>query len=253
MSDTVLTLKERIAAYLGRTTVDDLNPVNLTPAGPDIDLGLYALNAAARKVQRMIDLRYAEAYGALSVADVGGLFSAIAGLPAGSTVKNVINVLLPVAGGDYIPTEFLTDREWSDRLTRAVGRQPYDATKTLAQLGMANDNPIAYQQAQTIFLAPASQFTFPVAARVNVVRFMPPYAFDADHDFIMDFGAEYLLWEGILEVNKFFRRFVPKEESNISEDEVEALRDKALSSFIEWNAKLDAGTSTPPAPPQSSK
>lgn len=242
MATTIGNLKAIICSILGRTAVADAQGIG------SIDLALFALNAARRRVERMVDFRYSESNGALSITTSGGALSAVTGLGTGSTVKHVINVELPVAGSAYVPAEFLTEREWTDRVTRQIGRQPYDATKTLTELGVSNENPIAYQQGQTLFLVPASQFTFPVAARVNCVRFLADYAADGDTDFFTQWAPEYLQWEGLLEINKLFRRFVPKEESNISEEEIFPLRDAALQSLLSWNSSLDAGTSTPPMP-----
>lgn len=240
MSTTIGNLKLIGATYLGRTSASDLT-VN------GFDVGLFALNAARRKVERLADFRYAEINGSLSITSSGGALSAVTGLGSGSTVKRVINVELPVTSPDYIPVEFLTEREWTDRITRQIGRSVYIGTATLASLGVSNSNPIAYQQAQTLFLVPASQFTFPVAARINCVRFMPDYTADADTDFFTQWAPEYLQWQSILEMNKFFRRFAPKEEeATIDEKAVEAMANEALQTLLDWNAQLDGGTSTPP-------
>lgn len=243
---TVGTIKSLLATYSGRSSVNDLNPSNLTPAGVNIDLALVALNAARRKAERLVDFRYAEIPGALSIASTGTLLSAATGLGSGATVKRVVDVELPIAGSDYIPIEFLREDEWIDRVRRQVGRTAYNAAATLASLGVSSGNPIAYQHGQTIFLVPASQFTFPVAARINVIRFMPDYTADGDSDFFCQVAPEYLQWQGTLELNKLFRRFQDRQEGNIGEKEIEALAQEALQTLIQWNQSIDTDTSTPP-------
>lgn len=246
MSTTVIQEKNLIASYLGRTSAADLNPSNLTPAGPNIDLGLYGLNQARLKIERAVDMAYSQSTGLISIVSTGTLLSAITGLPAGSSTKRVISVSVPIAGGNFIPVEFLTQTEYEDRVKAMIGRQAYSGAATLTGLGVTFDNPIAYQDGQTIFLAPASQFTFPVACEINVVRFLPDYATDADHDFFTDIAPDYMLWQGVLETNKLFRRFVEKAEGNIQEESVKAMADEALQAFLRWNSDIGQGTSTPP-------
>lgn len=241
MSTTVGNLKDLMARYMGpNKTASDL-----TIDG--FDIGIFALNAARRKLERLVDLRYSEIQGALSISSSGGAISAITGLGTGATLKRVVDVELPIAAGDYMPIEYLTQKEWRDRVRRQIGRQAYSVTATIASLGIADVNPFAYQQGQTIFLAPAAQFTFPVAARVNVIRFLADYTANGDTDFLTQWAPEYLQWEGILEINKYFRRFGNKDtEVAIDEKEVGAFAQEAMQSLLAWNASLNGDTSTPP-------
>lgn len=244
MSTTIGNLRSIVASYMHRTTVDDLNTAGVS--GPPLfDIGLYGFNAARRKAERLADFKYAEADANLSIAAGGTLITAATGLPANSTIKRVNSVTLAVADGN-IPIEFLTNDEWLDRIRRQIGRVAYNPAATLASLGFSEINPIAYQQAQTIVLLPAAQFIYPVATVINVVRFMPDYTADASTDFFCQWAPEYLQWECCLEVNKFFRRFSPKQEGNIDEVEVKAMADEALQSLLAWNSSMNIGTSTPP-------
>lgn len=244
MGSTVLQIKQQMASYMGKQAVADLNP-STDMGGINIDLGLYALNTARRKFERAHDFKYAEINGALSITASGGLITAATGLGAGATIKRVVDVELPIAGGDYIPIEFMTEDAWTARVRRQVGRQAYDPLATLASLGVSDENPIAYQQGQTIFLAPAAQFTFPVAARLNVVRFMADYTTDADQDFFCDYAPDALLWSGLLELNKLFRRYAPKQEGNISDEEIVAFAAESTQALMKWDTETVRGTSTP--------
>jgi hypothetical protein len=241
---TLLEIKQQIATYLGRDEVTDLNP-STELSGINIDLGTYAVNEAMLRIQRMVDLKYCENTYALSIASTGTALSAATGL-SGAVIKRVESVQLPISGGDYIPIEFLTEKEWTDRVQRAIGRQEYDAAATLDELGLTQGNPLAYQRGSTIYLAPAAQFTFPVAARIDVYSFLAPVSADADNNFLTNIAPDYLLWQGVLEVNKFYRRHVVKQEGNIDEASVKEYRDEAQASLLQWNREIEAGTSTPP-------
>jgi len=242
---TIADLKTFIAVYMGRTTATDL-VLNA------LDTALIALNAARRYLERAHDFKYAEknVFVSIPASTAGGLLtacyetSALTGTAVG--VKRVSSVLLPVASSGYQPIEFMTEDEWVARTRRQIGRQPYDATKTLAQLGVTtNANPVAYQQGQTLFLDPQPTPSA-IVAQLNVTRWMPDYV-TSNTDFFTDYAPEALQWRAILECNKFWRRFVPKQESNIDEAEVQKLADDALASLIAWDVSTCRGTSTPDA------
>lgn len=239
MPTTIGNLKDVISRYMGRTAAADL-----TVDG--FDIGIFGINAARRKLERMVDLRYSEVRGDLSIATGGTLLTAATNVPTGG-VKRVVDIELPIAASEYVPIEFLTEREWRDRVRRHVGRQAYSAAATLVSLGIVQTNPLAYQRGQTIFLIPAADFTFPVACKINVIAFLTDYTANADEDFLTRWAPEYLQWEALLECNKYFRRFATKEmEATIDEDKIKGYRDEALRSVMAWNASIDLDTSTPP-------
>ncbi len=238
---TIADLKTFIAVYMGRTTSADLVLNNL-------DTALIALNAARRYLERAHDFKYSETNVFISIPATGGSLtacyatSALTGTAIG--VKRISSVQLPVASSGYQPIEFMTEDEWVARIRRQIGRQPYDASKTLAQLGVTtNMNPICYQQGQTLFLDPSPGTT---TAQLNVTRWMPDYV-TSNTDFFTDYAPEALQWRAIIECNKFWRRFVPKQESNIDEAEVQKMADDALASLIAWDTSTARGTSTPDA------
>ena len=242
---TIADLKTFIAVYMGRTTSADLVLNSL-------DTALIALNAARRYLERAHDFKYAEknVFVSIPASTAGGLLtachetSALTGTHVG--VKRVSSVLLPVASSGYQPIEFMTEDEWVARTRRQIGRQPYDATKTLAQLGVTtNANPICYQQGQTLFLDPQPTPSA-IVAQLNVTRWMPDYV-TSETDFFTDYAPEALQWRAILEANKFWRRYVPKQEANIDEAEVQKLADDALASLIAWDVSTCRNTSTPDA------
>ena len=75
---------------------------------------------------------------------------------------------------------------------------------------------------------------------------MPDYVTN-ETDFFTTYAPEALHWQAIIECNKFWRRFVPKQESNIDEGEVQKMADTALASLIAWDVSTTKNTSTPEA------
>jgi hypothetical protein len=247
---TIGTLKSTIAALLGKKADGSVVAVSDCSIN-GVDLLLLALNNARRQAERARSFRYSEVNATLSVASNGGALSA-ATIPGGGTIKEIDSIQIPASGGDRFSIEFMTNDEWADRIERAIGRQPYDATKTLAQLGVTTRNPIAYQQGASIFLYPASMFTFPVSVTMNVTRFLPDYTADADHDFFVDFAPDYLQWAGLVEMNKLWQQFVGRQEGTVDEASIKEHAAAALSALLIWDNGIDDSTSTPkpkPAPP----
>ena len=65
-------LKSFLASYMDRTSVNDLTPSNLSPAGINIDLGLIAINAASMWMQKQHDFKACEGNGFISIPSTGG-------------------------------------------------------------------------------------------------------------------------------------------------------------------------------------
>lgn len=160
-------------------------------------------------------------------------------------VKRVSNVLLPIAGGNYIPIEFLTNDEWNERIQRLIGREHYNTAKNLEEIGVSQFNVLAVQQGQVLNLEPASQFSFPVVAQLSIVRWLAEYVSGSDTDFITDRAPDYLIWQGIVETNNYFKVFDKRTEGNIDESFVQGMADAALAALIAWDNDIATGTSTP--------
>ena len=240
---TVLQLKQLMAVYLGRTLVSDL-----TLNG--VDTALYALNSARRIAERSHDFKYAEDNAFIKVGSTGA--NIIGGCWDGPTladpakvmqIKKIETVLLPLADGDYQPIEFMTQNEFLNRVKRQTGRTLFNSSKTLVQLGVSTENVILYQNGHSVYLYPTP--TSDIIVQLNTVRWMPDYTADGDTDFFTLYAPEYLQWQAILECNKFWRRYVPKQESNIDEAAVQAMADAALQSLIAWDYSTTSGSSTP--------
>lgn len=168
------------------------------------------------------------------------------------SVKRVSNVLLPIAQGIYVPIEFLTNDEWNERVMRLVGREHYNSVKTAEEVGISQFNAVAYQQAQTIVLVPPSLFTFPVTAKLSIVKWLPDYVSTNDTDFFTQFAPDFLIWRAIVEINNYFKVFSPKTEGNIDQTFVQGMADAALQALIAWDMSITTGTTTPTPQSQSS-
>lgn len=162
-------------------------------------------------------------------------------------IKRVKYVALPIAGGDYEVVEFLTNDQFLSRVRMQTGRQYWFPQKSLAQLGVFQTNPLAYQNAQTIYVVGTA---YPIVAQLNVVQWMPPYVNDADTDFITQYGSDFLMWQTVLEINKKFKYLTIRQEGDLEEASAQAEATAALQAFIEWDLGTEQGTSeTPPLPP----
>lgn len=227
---TIGTIRSLIAGYMKRTDVADFT-IN------SVDTSYIALNNARKYAERMHNFVHSQANTTLAIASTGTTIT--------STIKTIQHVALPVAGGEYMPIEFLTDQEWTDRVKRLMGRAAYTPASTLTQLGFTQTNPVAYQQGSKLYLAPASQFTFPVTVQLDVVNWLSDYTGDSDTDFITTYGSDFLMWQGVLELNKYWKQFTARTEGNVNEEEVAQFRDTALAALIQWDQSLMMGTSTP--------
>lgn len=168
------------------------------------------------------------------------------------SVKRVSNVLLPIAQGFYVPIEFLTNDEWNERVMRLIGREHYNSAKNAEEVGVSQFNAVAYQQAQTIVLVPASLYTFPVTAKLSIVKWLPDYTTGADTDFFTQFAPDFLIWRAIWEINNYFKVFVKRTEGNVDEQFIQGMADTALQALIAWDVAIATGTTTPTPESQTS-
>lgn len=189
------------------------------------------------------------------VADAGTGIPTVAFSGSGS-IKTVDNVLLPIAGGNYVPVEFLDNETWVARIRRQLGRTwTYDPAATYAGIGLLWQNPIAVQQGQIITLYPATGSTlmFPIVVQLDAIRFLPDYTADANTDFFTLIAPEYLMWQGILEGNKLWSEFVKVEEGVVNEESIGQMAETALQSLVAWDQGVAKGITAKqhPSPPMT--
>lgn len=174
-----------------------------------------------------------------------GTVTATASNPA-VRVKRVKFVSLPVASGDYEPIEFLSNDQFISRVRMQIGRQAFNATKSLTVLGASSTlNPTAYQNANTLYLAGIPASDFPIVGQLNIVQWMPDYVATTDSDFFTVYGAEYLIWQTVLEINKKFKWLTVRQEGDVAEANAQAAATAALQTLIAWDAGIEDGTTEP--------
>lgn len=160
-------------------------------------------------------------------------------------VKRIKYVSLPLGSGEYEPIEFMTSDQFTARQRMQIGRQNFNPTMTLGALGVSTlGNPLAYQNGQSIYLAGAN-IPLPIISQLSIVQWLPEYTDPSDTDFITQYGPEFLQWQSILEINKVFKRYAPKQEGNIDEEAVQSEASAALQTLIEWDNGTVRGSSTP--------
>lgn len=242
MANEIGNIKDAVAAYLQTPLANFI--IN------GIDILTLALNNARRTVERAHDFNYAQTNLNLVIPSTGADINSAVDLVSGDVVgiKRIQNVSLPVIGG-VLPCEFMSNDDWNARLRRQLGRMPYNANMNFRQLGVANENPVCYQQGQNLFLVPSTQFTFPITVQLSVVQWMPDYVNTTDTDFFVQYAPEYLQWQAMLEGNKLWEIFVERVEGKLTEANLQTFAGAALGSLLEWDRSIGDGTSTPEPKP----
>lgn len=169
-------------------------------------------------------------------------------------VKRVQFVSLPLNDGTNQPIEYLDNDTWIARAKRQIGRQPYNPSMTLYGMGVWSDNPLAYQNAQSLFLYPPNQFTFPVVGvGLNILQFLPDYVNGSETDFFVQNAPDFLQWGACLEINRLWKEFVNRQEGNITDDQIKTNYVAAWNALIQWDISIKGGTANMqpiPPPPQ---
>lgn len=236
------TIRDTVAAYLKMPLANFI--IN------GVDTLTIALNNARRTAERGHDFNYSQTNLNLVIASTGTDINTAVDPVSGNIIgiKRIQNVSLPVIGG-VLPIEFLSNDDWNARLRRQLGRMPYNPNMDFRQLGIANQNPVCYQQGQSLFLVPSTQFTFPITAQLSVVQWMPDYVNNTDTDFFVQYAPEYLQWQAMLEGNKLWEVFVERVEGKLTEANLQTFASSALGALLEWDRSISDGTSMPKQPP----
>lgn len=74
------------------------------------------------------------------------------------------------------------------------------------------------------------EVTEPVTLFMDCFVWMDDYTDDADTDFFVERGSQYMIWAALCELNKLVKQWVPRQEGNLSEPTKE--RDIALEALI---------------------
>lgn len=183
---------------------------------------------------------YNHGAGATGTATVTGNTTAV-------NVKRVKSVLLPLISGEYQPIEFLTDEQFISRARMQLGREYFNPGTSLTNLGVyLGGNALCYQLGQSLFLSP-STLSFPITAQLLCVQFLAEYTSGSSQtDWFTTYAPEYLYWQGVIEVNNFFKRYTTgRIEGQVDVAEVQSFADKALDALMNWDISIVRSTSTP--------
>ena len=246
---TLAELKAVCAAY-HKKTVDDLT-VN------SIDLFLVAANNVRRnKAELLHNFEYARCIANLDIDGVGGASLEDAVFDANydqfTKIKEVVAVSRMTPQGTYIPIDFARadipierDRTTLEFQSLAWLRYPSDA-----QYARQGWNVSIIQRGRRLEIyppdIPASNTGNSVALRIECYGLLADYDSDSledtePTDFFVEYGAQFMQWSIINELNFYFKTFVPRTEGNLSPPEQKAA--DAWRDLLLWDTYLiDANT-----------
>lgn len=231
-------LKAIVAAYFEKT-VSDLT-VNT------VDLGLVALNNARKTIEKQRDWFYQQIRGQLLVDPTNGAqlgnMAVYGDEEIGVATKSVETFYL--TDTSTTPTTLIplfhhgkqtvmnkAKNRYQRRLSsdgnryRSDDESPFLNTRTTAQV---------YLHAGVVYLNPPPSEATTVV--VDCYQWMDDYTEDADTDWLIENGADYLQWKAIIELNHLWGQFVSTQDGNVPPPQ--KLVDEALAVLIEWDSQL---------------
>ena len=228
---TLLQIKTAAAAY-HNVTVDQL-----TSNG--IDLGLMALNQAKHQAELDHDFNFQRQMLTLPV--TGGVLSnaVLQGTQTAAEVKLVLDVGVIDQYGNFHPVEWTTAEESQERQRQENRyREPCYRYPTDAQYHSE------WQNGESRVIIRGDNFSWwpprvPPTSSSNLLLGVDAYVFDADwtdlstEDVWTKHASKYLLWATVIDLNKIFKSFVPRQEGNLTEPA--DLMMAGLQSFIDWD------------------
>lgn len=209
MANTFLTLKNAVAAYVGR------NKTDFTYFTTE-DMLLRAANNAKDFAQRQVDFEYSTVLAQISVGATGASMDSatLAGTATGVTLKCIRKSFL-TSSTNELPLQMLSRDAYVNKLAR-FGGPPSDETY-IVQIG------------RTVYLLPAP--TTATLVYVDGIQWLSDFSADGDTNFLLTFCFDYLLFRSILELNFFL-----KEDQRIP---VSAkLLEDTWTSVKAWNASV---------------
>lgn len=257
MATTVGTLKPLVKAYLQTAFPTQNSPFGSSGDTAGVDtlantLILQAFNNARKFAEMKCDFHYADV-------------TVIATIPAGSSV--VMTGLTPYSGsGTYdlksirnvyrkplstdefkglIPMEFMTQGRLAMELkkvsdaksagyNRHHGHRMDDGFDAGVTFWSDQRNSTAVFQNNSLSLFPPSTAALDIVIDGN--RWLADYTDDTGTDFIMERGAQFMLWAAVCEVNLLFQTFVYRQEGSLQPPTAE--RDAALQVLMDWDSYL---------------
>lgn len=248
----LFSLKDVCALLVGKTSAD------LTTGSTDLFL------VAANNARRNAELRHNFEYSRITaLVDINGADGASLDNGAnissylGDTysfvkIKEIVAVMRRRPDGTYIPLDFAradipierdrTELEFSDNLF------PYLRYPSDAQINARGSSSSIIQRGRSLYIYPVYIDQSPTTWRVLIEGYgwLNNYedvgnVDDAPQDFFVEYGATYLQWAIVCELNMYFRQFVSRQEGNLSPPEKE--RDAAWHDLLIWDTyQIDSNT-----------
>lgn len=231
---TIAQLKSAIYGYVQKTTV--LEKAELTVDG--LDLVLLALNNARKFAEMQHDWSFTDKECFVTTSSrslspsTGTIWDAVwttatlVGTEDSVSVRAWRDWSLDFEGA-RVPLDVNTKRGLLDRameLRRTGRRRFFGGCDNLIQPGRVE----VVIQGERVSLVPA--VTEATVLFMDCFVWMDDYTDDADTDFFVERGSQYMIWAALCELNKLVKQWVPRQEGNLSEPTKE--RDITLEALI---------------------
>lgn len=203
---------------------------------------LVAFNLGLKRAQRDHDFKLAEGRGYLTVVPEAGalLASAQAGFsseaPSGATVsfKSIKRTHVRASGG-WDNARTVTSEEY-DKLLERYTRQGEAYSRYPTESELTTYGPFS---TRNMFTLEGGRVYCPNNSESRVVRFtgqlwLTPFADFTGTNFLVDHGADWLLWYAALHLNHIFGTWVPRSEGELNPPEKQL--EDAWNSLVLWDS-----------------
>ena len=238
------TLKKVCAAY------HQVSTATLTVDG--VDLFLIAANNARGNAELLHNFELARVQASLSIDGETGADLSTAVITSGgawSGLKEVIAVQRTNVDGILVPLDFTRadiaiERDRSE-LEMSEDYEPYRRYPSDAALLQRGTNGTIIQRGSKLHVYPVDAITStPLQVTLEAYGLLADYTAASltdvvPTDFFLQYGANFLQWSIICELNFLFRTFVTRQEGNVTSPDKE--REKAWRELLLWDTyKVDS-------------
>lgn len=217
------------------------------PTAGDNVLLLMALNNARLWAEREHDFALTKGVGYITVdADTGTpltetLAEFLAGVPDGDAVdvKSIrFAKVWDTTNENWVDADHMSIEVYNGLIKRGNQLGPYVDNVTSLSLGVNPQN--VFSTKNVLYLDGDQLYTHSdddVQAQLWVFKWLPAYAdFDADDDFLITRCQDFMLWEGVYQLNLLKGVFVPRNEGSLTPEYVIQMKQSAWDTIIKWDA-----------------
>lgn len=182
-------------------------------------------------------------------ANTGALTVAHAEYSAWNGIKEIKGILRSNANGTYVPVDFARadipiER---DRATRELTDNfwPWNRFPSDADILNIRGDATVIQRRQSLFIYPTPVGVVPSQQPIPFIleafAWLAPYTTlgltgSPDPDFLWTYGAEYMQWKIVHELNFIFKTFVPRTEGNLASPK--DMANEAWQNLIDWDSYM---------------